>query len=105
VVDVPAPQITLDQYKSAERAIAHDAARFGLLVHATITVLISALLIVINFALGDDNAPPDQVPWSVFAVGGMGLGLAAHWWFGYLNLEVDLLKQQEKAEARAVELL
>jgi 2TM domain len=102
---MPAPQITLDQYKSAERAIAHEAARFGLLMHATITILISALLIVINFALGDDTAPADQLPWSVFAVGGMGLGLAAHLWFGYLNLEVDLRKQQEKAEARAAELL
>jgi hypothetical protein len=105
VADVTAPQITLEQYKAAERVIAHDAARFGLLVHATITILIAALLIVINFALGDDTTPPDQVPWSVFAVGGMGLGLAAHWWFGYLNLEVDLRKQQEEAEARAAELL
>jgi hypothetical protein len=102
---MPAPQVSLDQYKLAERAFAHERARFGLLVHATITILLSALLIVINFALGDDTVPADQVPWSVFALGGMGLGLAAHWWFGYLYLEVDLRKQQEQAQARAAELL
>lgn len=100
---MPAPQITLDEYKKAERAFAHERARFGFVVHAIVMVLISTLLIVINFALGDNSAPPDQVPWSVFAVGGMGLGLAAHLWFGYLNLETDLVKQQEAAEARAAE--
>jgi hypothetical protein len=99
-----APQITLDEYKNAERVIAHDRARFGFLVHAIITILISILLVVINFALGDDSAAPDQVPWSVFAIGGMGLGLAAHLWFGYLNLEIDLKKQQQQAEERAAEL-
>ena len=97
------PRITLDEYQKAERAIAHDRARFGFLMHAIITILISTLLVVINFALGDDTAAPDQVPWSVFAVGGMGLGLAAHLWFGYLNLETDLKKQQQQAEERAAE--
>lgn len=101
---MPAPRISLDEYKKAERVLAHERARFGLVVHAIITVLISALLIVINFALVDEVASADQLPWSVFAVGGMGLGLAAHWWFGYLNLETDLEQQQQKAEARAAQL-
>jgi hypothetical protein len=95
------PRITLEEYQRAERVFAHERARFGLVVHAIITVLISALLIVVDLASAEVVAPTDQVPWSAFAVGGMGLGFAAHLWFGYLNLETDLQQQQQKAEARA----
>ena len=87
--------ITLTDYEQAERAIAHEGARNGLIVHGIITVLVTALLIGINFAL----AP--EFPWSAFAVGGMTIGLLAHWWFGYRNLESELTARQHKVEERA----
>jgi membrane protein YqaA with SNARE-associated domain len=100
---MPAPWISLEEYQKAERVLAHQRARFGLLVHAIITALLSALLIVIDFASVEEIVSTTQVPWSVFAFAGMGLGLAAHWWFGYLNLEIDLKEQQKKAEERAAQ--
>jgi 2TM domain len=100
---MPERWITLEEYQRAERVLAHEAARFGLLVHAVIFVLLSALLVVIELTLIDDGSSADSIPWSALSIGGMGLGLAAHWWFGYLNLETDLEQQQQKAEARAAE--
>jgi hypothetical protein len=61
-------------------------------------MLVSALLIVINFTSAA------EFPWSAFAVGGMTIGLLAHWWFGYRNLETELTARQHKVEERAAHL-
>jgi hypothetical protein len=90
--------ITLRDYEAAERAIAHEGATTGLVVHAVVTLIVSAALIVINVI-----AVP-QFPWSAFAVGGMLIGLAVHWWFGYVKLDEQLSKQQQVTEARAAKL-
>ena len=90
--------ITLQDYEQAERAIAHEEAHVGLAVHGAITVLVSILLIVINLTLAD------EFPWSAFAVGGMTIGLAAHWWFGYRHLDTELTNRQLKVEERAAHL-
>src|SRR4051794_22558520 len=68
-----APGITLHDYEQAEQLIAHEESRIGLIVHSIITVLVSALLILINVFVAD------EFPWSAFAVVGMTIGLAAHW--------------------------
>ena len=78
--------------------LAHEGARGGLVVHAVVTVLVSAVLLVINVTLAD------EFPWSAFAVGGMTIGLLAHWWFGYRNLETELTARQHKIEERAAAL-
>lgn len=93
-----ASSITLHDYEEAERLIAHEDARIGLIVHGIITVLVSAMLIVINLTVADEFA------WSAFAVGGMTIGLAAHWWFGYLHLDTELATRQHKVEERAAHL-
>jgi hypothetical protein len=90
--------ITLQDYEQAERVLAHEGARVGLTIHGVVTVLVSALLIVINFTLAA------EFPWSAFAVGGMTIGLLAHWWFGYRNLETELTARQHKVEERAAHL-
>ncbi len=87
--------ITLHDYQAAERAITHENATTGVVVHGIITLLVGAGLIVINITL----AP--EFPWSAFAAGGMLIGLLAHWWFGYVKLDEQLTKQQQKTEARA----
>lgn len=87
--------ITLQSYQHAERELAHGGARTGMVIHAVVTLVVSALLIVINVTLAA------QFPWSAFPVGGMSIGLAAHWWFGYRNLDTELDAQQKRVEARA----
>jgi hypothetical protein len=98
VAVMTAPSITLQGYEQAERLIAHEEARAGLTVHGIITLLVSALLIVINVTVAE------EFPWSAFAVGGMTIGLAAHWWFGYRHLDNELAARQHKVEERAAHL-
>ena len=90
--------ITLQEYEQAERVLAHESAHKGLIAHGVVTVLVSALLIAINLTLAD------AFPWSAFAVAGMTIGMLAHWWFGYRNLETDLTARQHKVEERAAHL-
>jgi hypothetical protein len=90
-----APSITLQDYEQAERVIAHEDARVGLIAHGIVTAVVSALLIVINLTLAD------HFPWSAFAVVGMTIGLTAHWWFGYRNLDSEVAARQHKVEERA----
>lgn len=66
-----------------------------MVVHTAITVLVFALLVVMNLTL----AP--EFPWSAFAVAGMAIGVAAQWFFGYKRLDDQLTRQQRAAEARA----
>jgi hypothetical protein len=88
----------MQEDEQAEHVLAHEGAHKGLIAHGVVTVLVSALLIAINFTLAD------AFPWSAFAVGGMTIGMFAHWWFGYRNLEADLTARQHKVEERAVHL-
>ena len=90
--------ITLHDYEAAERAMAHESATMGLTVHGLITLLVGAGLIFINVTL----AP--EFPWSAFAVGGMLIGLLAHYWFGYVKLDDQLTRQQQEVETRAAQL-
>lgn len=89
--------ITLQDYEAAERTMAHETATTGLTVHAVITLLVSAALIVINFTLAT------EFPWSAFAVGGLLIGLLAHWWFGFVKLDQQLTAHQQQTEARAAQ--
>ena len=90
--------VTLRDYESAEREMAHEEGRTGVVVHGIITLLVAAGLIIINVTL----AP--EFPWSAFAVGGMLVGLLAHWWFGYIKMDEQLTKKQQLTEARAAQM-
>ena len=90
--------ITLPDYEAAERAMAHEGATVGVVVHGIITLVVGIGLVVINITL----AP--EFPWSAFAVGGMSIGLLAHWWFGYVKLDEQITKRQHDAEARAAQM-
>jgi 2TM domain len=90
--------ITLHDYEAAERSMAHETAMSGLTVHTIITLVVAAGLIVINITL----AP--EFPWSAFAICGMLIGLLAHWWFGFVKLDDDISRQQQKTEAYAANL-
>ncbi len=91
-------EITLQDYEQAERVMAHEGARVGVIVHGIITVLVSALLLVLNLTVAQG------FPWSAFAIAAMAIGFCTHWWFGYHDLETHLTTQQQKTEARAAQL-
>jgi hypothetical protein len=93
-----ATAVTLREYEHAERVIAFEGARTGLAVHGIVTALVCVALVLINVAL----AP--EFPWSAFAVAGMTIGLAVHWWFGYRKLDEQLDQKEIAVEAKALEL-
>jgi hypothetical protein len=92
------PTITLQDYEKAERLIAREEAGVGLTVHGIVTLLVATLLVVLNITIAGG------FPWSAFAVGGMLVGLAAHWWFGFTKLDDQMRRQQRRTEARAAAL-
>ncbi len=88
--------ISLRDYQRAEREVSITQARIDLGVHAAVTVLVCATVIVINvFAVS-------EFPWSVFPVAGMILVLFLHWWFGYRHLEEMIQRHQADIERRAL---
>lgn len=93
-----APEITLQDYERAERAMAHEEARVGITVHGIVTIAVSVLFLVLNLTVAQG------FPWAAFAIAGMVIGFGTHWWFGYRNLDAHLAAQQQKTEARAAHL-
>lgn len=90
--------ISLEEYQRTEREAAGAEARTGFVAHAVITALVMVGLVVLNVAVAD------EFPWSIFPVVGMGIGLLAHWWFGYRNLDVTMRRHQADIEHRALDL-
>ena len=90
--------VTLERYEEAERELAHEEARVGVTVHGIISAVVSVALVVINITVAA------EFPWSAFAVGGMVIGFAAHWWFGFHKLDSQLTSEQHRVEARAAQL-
>ena len=91
--------ISLEEYQRTERVAAGAEARTGFVVHAVITALVMVGLVVLNVTVAD------EFPWSVFPVAGMSIGLFAHWWFGYRNLDATMRRHQADIEHRALDLL
>jgi hypothetical protein len=87
--------ISLNQYEDAERSLARIEARRAVRAHAIIAVVVSIALIAVNILV----AP--VFPWSAFAVAGMGVGLAFHYFAGFLHVEEHLQAHQQQVELRA----
>ncbi len=56
-------------------------ARIGMLAHAVVYLVVSALLVVVNVTF------VPQFLWFVFPVTGMGIGVAMHYLFGVYLVE------------------
>ena len=89
--------VSLEQYQRTEREAAAGEARTGFVAHAVITALVMVGLVVLNVTVAD------EFPWSIFPVVGMGIGLLAHWWFGYRQVEKTVRQHQFEVERRALE--
>lgn len=80
--------LTLQEYQRAEREITQRQASAGLRVHAAVTVLIWAGVILLNVLVATG------FPWSIFVILGTGLGVFFHW-YGYRHAEEDTRRQQD----------
>ena len=88
--------VSLDRYQRAEREMAVSEARKGFVIHAVVTLLVWALVIPLNVVVAD------EFPWSIFPVLGMGIGLLAHWWFGYRKADEMTRLHQADIERRTL---
>jgi hypothetical protein len=84
--------IELNEYLRAEREHEARQARIGLRVHAIITALVCAALIIVNIVV----AP--EFPWSAIVVAGMGIGLGFHF-LGVRRVDRATAEKQERITA------
>lgn len=89
--------ISLEQYERAEREAAVSESRRGFVVHAVVTALVWVVVVTLNVVVAD------EFPWAIFPVAGMGIGLLAHWYFGYRRVDELVRRHQFEIERRALE--
>ena len=87
--------LTLAKYQEAERELAVDEGRRGFSVHALITAIVCAGLVVLNITVAS------EFPWSIFPVIGMGIGLLAHWYFGVARVVESVERHQDTIARKA----
>jgi type III secretory pathway component EscV len=80
--------ITLADYQRAEREVSQLQAWAGLRVHAAVTVLIWAGVVLLNVFV------TSGFPWSIFVILGTGLGVFFHW-YGYRHTDADTRRRQD----------
>jgi type III secretory pathway component EscV len=80
--------VTVEEYQQAERAVTQQAARTGLRIHAVVTVLVWAGVILLNVFVASG------FPWSIFVILGTGLGVFFHW-YGNRRTDEDTRRRQQ----------
>jgi hypothetical protein len=89
------PNLTLEAYQQAERAVAQEERRRGFTIHAVITTIVCVGLIALNVFVAS------EFPWAIFPVVGMSIGLYMHWHFGVVNAEATVRQHQQSIEHKA----
>lgn len=84
----------VERYQEAERNAAREEGVRGFRVHAVLTGLVLAALIVLNVTVAD------EFPWAIFPVVGMSIGLWAHWFFGVAHSDELMRRHQQEIERR-----
>ena len=69
-------EITLADYKRADRQLEREQARRGFTIHAIVYALVMTGLIILNLTVAT------EFPWAVFPLVCWGIGLTAHYLFG-----------------------
>jgi hypothetical protein len=93
--------VTINDYKSVERAVAVREGRKGFFVHATVYTLVMAGLIILNlvlFAQTDDN-----FLWFPFPLIGWGVGLSMHYLHGVRWADREMQRHQAEIERIAAD--
>jgi hypothetical protein len=89
--------ITIEEYERAEAELRTEKRHRNFFIHATLYVLINALLIVINLAF------LPAYPWFLFPLVLWGIGLLAHYFEAFLWVKSDIEAWDAKVEYLASE--
>ena len=89
------PEITVEDYKRADRHLEREAARHGFTIHAIVFVLVMTGLIILNLTVAS------EFPWAVFPLIGWGIGLTLHYLFGLRWADKAITDRQTRIEQRA----
>lgn len=88
-------EITLEEYKRADRQFELESAKRGFAIHAVVFVLVMTGLIVLNLTVATGFL------WFVFPLVGWGIGLTVHYLFGLRWVGKAIADRQAKIEQRA----
>jgi 2TM domain len=88
-------EITLADYKAADRQLEREQARRGFTIHAIVYALVMTGLIILNLTVAT------EFPWAVFPLVGWGIGLTAYYLFGLRWADKAITDRQARIEQRA----
>jgi 2TM domain len=88
-------EITLEDYKRADRELEREQARRGFTIHAIVYAVVMSGLIILNLTVAT------EFPWAVFPLVCWGFGLTMHYLFGVRWVGKVITDRQAKVEQRA----
>jgi 2TM domain len=88
-------EITVEDYKRADRHLERQEARRGFTIHAIVYGLVMTGLIILNLTVATG------FPWAVFPLIGWGIGLTMHYLFGLRWADKTITDRQARIEQRA----
>jgi hypothetical protein len=88
-------EITVADYKRADRQLEREEARRGFTIHAIVYALVMTGLIILNLTVAT------EFPWAVFPLVGWGVGLTMHYLFGLRWVDKTIGDRQARIEQRA----
>ncbi len=93
-----AKEITLEEYERAEAELRTGKRHKNFFIHATLFVLVNALLIVVNMAFFP------AYPWFLLPLVLWGIGLLAHYFEAFVWVKSDIEAWDAKVEYLAGEM-
>ena len=88
-------EITLEDYKRADRQLEREGARRGFIIHAIVYAVVMIGLIILNLTVAT------EFPWAVFPLVCWGFGLTMHYLFGVRWVGKVITDRQAKVEQLA----
>src|SRR5512132_1433394 len=88
-------EITLEDYKQADRELEREEARRGFTIHAIVYALVMTGLIILNLTVAT------EFPWVIFPLVGWGIGLTLHYLHGLRWADKTIADRQARIEQRA----
>jgi 2TM domain len=88
-------EITLEDYKRADRQLELKEARRGFTIHAIVYAVVMTSLIILNLTVAHEFL------WFLFPLVGWGAGLTAHYLFRFRWLGAAITDRQARVQQRA----
>jgi hypothetical protein len=80
--------MTVEEYKARMRTVERAEAKKGVVAHAVVTVLVSALLAAINLTL------TPEITWFVFPMVGMSAGAILHYALAMVFRDKEIARRE-----------